>query len=224
MASQIEIGSKSQDVELGDLSNDRRTRFQVNKVNNENSGSSSVINVPPEDESTDEDDNIHTATERTRLNSESDAKYIKSFRQLTREALPRLENYRNIMSLQAANRPTLEELHNATLPNKILDLMIKKAEDETALETQSQAVSELETQSKNPEDQLETLVNVVNRVLGGAVVSVKFIKLCKMLEYLSFSMDEGTDEKELVDSYPADAKNALNLVEALVERFGRKGL
>lgn len=40
-------------------------------------------------------------------------------RQLTREALPRLDNYRNIMSIQAANRPTLDELHNATLPNKV---------------------------------------------------------------------------------------------------------
>jgi solute carrier family 12 sodium/potassium/chloride transporter 2 len=39
-------------------------------------------------------------------------------RHLTREALPRLDNYRNIMSLQAANRPTLDELHNSTLPNK----------------------------------------------------------------------------------------------------------
>ncbi|XP_018323226.1 bumetanide-sensitive sodium-(potassium)-chloride cotransporter isoform X2 [Agrilus planipennis] len=37
---------------------------------------------------------------------------------MTREALPRLDNYRNIMSFQAANRPTLDELHNATLSNK----------------------------------------------------------------------------------------------------------
>ncbi|KAJ8919031.1 hypothetical protein NQ315_016937 [Exocentrus adspersus] len=44
-------------------------------------------------------------------------------RHLTREALPRLDNYRNIMSIQAANRPTLDELHNATLPNKRLKFM-----------------------------------------------------------------------------------------------------
>ncbi|XP_026288084.1 bumetanide-sensitive sodium-(potassium)-chloride cotransporter isoform X1 [Frankliniella occidentalis] len=44
--------------------------------------------------------------------------YAKSFRQLTREALPRLDNYRNIMSIQAAYRPTLDELHNATLTAK----------------------------------------------------------------------------------------------------------
>ncbi|KAF5270292.1 hypothetical protein FQA39_LY08403 [Lamprigera yunnana] len=121
MAANSRISDKAQDiVELGDIGTDKHTRFQVNKVNNDNEhlGSPSIINVPPEDDMTDDEDNLHTATERTRLNSESDAKYIKSFRQMTREALPRLENYRNIMSFQAANRPTLDDLHNATLPNK----------------------------------------------------------------------------------------------------------
>lgn len=42
--------------------------------------------------------------------------YISHF---TREALPRLDNYRNILSIQAGNRPTLEELHNATIMNKV---------------------------------------------------------------------------------------------------------
>lgn len=40
-------------------------------------------------------------------------------RHFTREALPRLDNYRNIMSIQAAYRPTLDELHNATLTGKV---------------------------------------------------------------------------------------------------------
>jgi solute carrier family 12 sodium/potassium/chloride transporter 2 len=44
-----------------------------------------------------------------------DTRYAKSFIHFTREALPRLDNYRNILSVQAAYRPTLEELHNATL-------------------------------------------------------------------------------------------------------------
>lgn len=49
-----------------------------------------------------------------------DTRYAKSFRHLTREALPRLDNYRNILSIQAAYRPTLDELHNATLTvNKV---------------------------------------------------------------------------------------------------------
>jgi hypothetical protein len=48
-----------------------------------------------------------------------DTRYAKSFRHFTREALPRLDNYRNIMSIQAAYRPTLDELHNATLHGKV---------------------------------------------------------------------------------------------------------
>lgn len=48
-----------------------------------------------------------------------DTRYAKSFIHFTREALPRLDNYRNIMSIQAAYRPTLEELHNATLHGKV---------------------------------------------------------------------------------------------------------
>ncbi|EFA05305.2 bumetanide-sensitive sodium-(potassium)-chloride cotransporter [Tribolium castaneum] len=111
--------SDTDDVELRNLTtdNDKRTRFQVNRVrseshNTDKDGKDSV-GVLTEDENTDDDD-LHSVTDRTRLNSE----YVKSFRHLTREALPRLDNYRNIMSLQAANRPTLDELHNATLPNK----------------------------------------------------------------------------------------------------------
>ncbi|XP_066602431.1 bumetanide-sensitive sodium-(potassium)-chloride cotransporter-like, partial [Prorops nasuta] len=42
----------------------------------------------------------------------------KSLRHMTREALPRLDNYRNIMSIQAAHRPSLDELHNPTLLHK----------------------------------------------------------------------------------------------------------
>lgn len=48
-----------------------------------------------------------------------DTKMYKSFRHFTREALPRLDNYRNILSIQAQNRPTLDELHNATLSQKV---------------------------------------------------------------------------------------------------------
>ncbi|XP_041980816.1 bumetanide-sensitive sodium-(potassium)-chloride cotransporter [Aricia agestis] len=48
----------------------------------------------------------------------TDTKYGKSFRHFTREALPRLDNYRNVMSLHAVPRPTLDELHNASLSRK----------------------------------------------------------------------------------------------------------
>lgn len=46
--------------------------------------------------------------------------YGKSFRHFTREALPRLDNYRNMMSIQAAYRPTLDELHNITVQRKVI--------------------------------------------------------------------------------------------------------
>ncbi|CAO1378480.1 unnamed protein product [Diamesa hyperborea] len=62
-------------------------------------------------ESNDEDENLLDG-------NEYDTKYGRSFRHFTREALPRLDNYRNILSIQAGNRPTLEELHNATIMNK----------------------------------------------------------------------------------------------------------
>lgn len=45
--------------------------------------------------------------------------FLVTIRHFTREALPRLDNYRNILSVQAAYRPTLDELHNATLTNKV---------------------------------------------------------------------------------------------------------
>lgn len=47
-------------------------------------------------------------------------------RHFTREALPRLDNYRNILSIQAAYRPTLDELHNATLSNKVRIFFCRK--------------------------------------------------------------------------------------------------
>lgn len=42
-------------------------------------------------------------------------------RHFTREALPRLDNYRDILSIQAVYRPTLDDLHNATMSNKVSD-------------------------------------------------------------------------------------------------------
>ncbi|EDW69258.1 bumetanide-sensitive sodium-(potassium)-chloride cotransporter isoform X2 [Drosophila virilis] len=76
------------------------TRFQVEPQNEESDGSNDSLE------------------ERELLDNEYDTKYGKSFRHFTREALPRLDNYRNMMSIQAAYRPTLDELHNATLVGK----------------------------------------------------------------------------------------------------------
>ncbi|XP_067646757.1 bumetanide-sensitive sodium-(potassium)-chloride cotransporter isoform X2 [Eurosta solidaginis] len=77
-----------------------QTRFQV---------------APPNEDS---DDSSGSKEDRELLDNEYDTKYGKSFRHFTREALPRLDNYRNILSIQAAYRPTLDELHNATLTGK----------------------------------------------------------------------------------------------------------
>ncbi|XP_017483780.1 PREDICTED: bumetanide-sensitive sodium-(potassium)-chloride cotransporter-like isoform X2 [Rhagoletis zephyria] len=86
-------------------SQSQTTRFQV---------------APPNEE--DSDDSSGTKEDRELLDNEYDTKYGKSFRHFTREALPRLDNYRNIMSIQAAYRPTLDELHNATLTGKSASL------------------------------------------------------------------------------------------------------
>lgn len=88
-------------MEMSDVEG-RKARFQVNRV-----------------DSTGEADE----EELDRLCSDDEeylASYAKmSFRHFTREALPRMDNYRNIMSIQAAARPTLEELHDETLQTKV---------------------------------------------------------------------------------------------------------
>ncbi|XP_075979539.1 sodium chloride cotransporter 69 isoform X2 [Anticarsia gemmatalis] len=79
------------------------TRFQM-----EDDQTESHVTEDSEGSGMDSDDPL-TAT---------DTKYGKSFRHFTREALPRLDNYRNVLSLHAAPRPTLDELHNASLSRK----------------------------------------------------------------------------------------------------------
>ncbi|XP_054285767.1 solute carrier family 12 member 1-like [Macrosteles quadrilineatus] len=89
MATRDSGGEKSRGLEM----KDRHPRFQVNRV-------STVDDADEEElaELYDEED-------------DSPGSYVKSFRHFTREALPRMDNYRNIMSIQAAYRPTLDELH-----------------------------------------------------------------------------------------------------------------
>lgn len=76
---------EEEEVELRSLA--RRTRFHVNRVDSIE-GRASLL---------------------------GDQETRKSLRHMTREALPRLDNYRNILSIQAAHRPSLDELHNPTL-------------------------------------------------------------------------------------------------------------
>jgi len=91
MAHENGINGGDTDSETMELNLVRRTRFHVNRVD--------------------------SLEGRTSLLGEQETK--KSLRHMTREALPRLDNYRNIMSIQAAHRPSLDELHNSTLLNKV---------------------------------------------------------------------------------------------------------
>lgn len=113
-------------VELGEM--DKRTRFQVNRVDGSSSKNEEGDDYGESDPLRGEGDNSRrNSLENYRPTSPNmllshtsdtsgyDTRYAKSFRHFTREALPRLDNYRNIMSIQAAYRPTLDELHNATL-------------------------------------------------------------------------------------------------------------
>ncbi|KAG8223075.1 hypothetical protein J437_LFUL002023 [Ladona fulva] len=130
----------------------RRTRFQVNRVDTGAAGNNGEMDPLNEGEDNverytalGEDDQRRkssTAAEEAALigdgaagdaratsptvmshNADTttgyDTRYGKSFRHFTREALPRLDNYRNIMSIQAAYRPTLDELHNETVHGKV---------------------------------------------------------------------------------------------------------
>ncbi|XP_072764865.1 bumetanide-sensitive sodium-(potassium)-chloride cotransporter [Anoplolepis gracilipes] len=90
MAHENGINGGDTDSESMELNPVRRTRFHVNRVD--------------------------SLEGRASLLGEQETK--KSLRHMTREALPRLDNYRNIMSIQAAHRPSLDELHNPTLLNK----------------------------------------------------------------------------------------------------------
>lgn len=65
-----------QDVEMDQVRNakEKHTRFQVNKVKSQSQDHDSVISVP-DDGGSEDDDN-----ERTLLNSDTDTKYNKSFR------------------------------------------------------------------------------------------------------------------------------------------------
>ncbi|KAK6643926.1 hypothetical protein RUM43_000191 [Polyplax serrata] len=105
-------------VEMDTL--DKRTRFQVNRVDaNASQNGEGTENLCDDDDDAREGND----EERVRLYSESyDTKYAKSFRHFTREALPRMDNYRNIMSIHAAYRPTLDELHDATLHGKSTEM------------------------------------------------------------------------------------------------------
>ncbi|KAH8380360.1 hypothetical protein KR009_010176 [Drosophila setifemur] len=87
--------------------------------------------VDPQNEESEESND--SQEERELLDNEYDTKYGKSFRHFTREALPRLDNYRNMMSIQAAYRPTLDELHNATVTGKNTHSLTRNQDPESGI-------------------------------------------------------------------------------------------
>lgn len=74
------VKNSGDSMELDPLTG-KHTRFQVNRVRNspERVGSVSV-DLSNDSENSEEENNVYTVTDRTHLNSESDAKYAKSFR------------------------------------------------------------------------------------------------------------------------------------------------
>lgn len=99
----ISKGTAPTSHEMSDVEN---TRFQVNKVtplDNEDGGGDGHDGLSP-----------------NQMTYVYDTRYHKSIGQLTREALPKLDNYRDPASIQQGfQRPTLDELHNATYIEKV---------------------------------------------------------------------------------------------------------
>src|SRR5665811_449311 len=94
--------SKASGASDGNELNDPNSRFQVNRVGT----------IDPEDSLAPPDP--HDGLSPNQYTYVYDTRYGKSLGQLTREALPKLDNYRDLLSIHAGQRPTLEELHNQT--------------------------------------------------------------------------------------------------------------
>lgn len=89
-------------------------RFQVAKVTNSNAGTGEGKDA--HEDSDDRDDDSEADNDSLRANMYATAGYdtrnLKSFKHYTREALPRVDNYRNMASIHGhSERPTLDELH-----------------------------------------------------------------------------------------------------------------
>jgi hypothetical protein len=89
--------------ELQDIDENSPTRFQV-----------AVVDAENEDR---ENEYLTSSTANQQHSYGQDSRY-KSLGQLTREVPPRVEHYRDL-SIHHQYRPTLEELHETVIPEKV---------------------------------------------------------------------------------------------------------
>lgn len=92
------------------LTDPKQSRFQVAKVD-------FASDTPKCKFSSDVDEaERQPLTEQNQTTSAYDTHNVRSLRHYTREALPRADHYRNVMSVHGQmNRPTLDELHHPSL-------------------------------------------------------------------------------------------------------------
>lgn len=84
MSETLSNGGVRDELEMDGLNKDKRTRFQVNRVRNESHTSKDAVSLnlalnegsEGDDQTDDEETDLQSVTDRTRLNSE----YAKSFR------------------------------------------------------------------------------------------------------------------------------------------------
>lgn len=128
-------GALSNTLAATDDSSQQQSRFHVAKVSDDSKKENNVANVDGSGNALDvgeEDDDgaiSPLGAQRTLGNTNSyyDTKNLKSLRYYTRDALPRADHYRNILSVHGhLSRPTLDELHGgqatiAAESNKVSD-------------------------------------------------------------------------------------------------------
>lgn len=97
------------------LTDPKQSRFHVAKVD-------FAADTPKNKHECDEEmaERQPLSPNKDQTGSDGDLSYdthnVRSLRHYTREALPRVDHYRNVMSIHGQlNRPTLDELHNPSL-------------------------------------------------------------------------------------------------------------
>jgi hypothetical protein len=98
---------------------EQSSRFQVDRVDVGNGDVDIDMGGADDGGGADDDDNASLG----QYTYVYDTRYAKSMGQLTREALPRAENYKDILSF-GEHRPTLDELHEGQFREKVRQKLI----------------------------------------------------------------------------------------------------